>query len=167
MRCDEVVRELAAPTADRDRAELADHLAGCSACAEWARRAEGLDRLWEATRPVEPSPEAWDAVWANVAQAIPCPAPVRSEDPPMVGAVPSRNGSGPKVPAHPAPVPLPAPAPRSRGRGWQFAAVGLVGLAQAAAVLVALGLAWRTPNRPAGAPRPSAESVPVAIRSDR
>src|SRR5262245_38463528 len=149
MRCDEVIRELAAPTADRDRAELADHLAGCMACAEWSRRAEGLDRLWEETRPAEPSPEAWDAVWAHIAQALPCPVPARPEDSMMVGAAPSRNGSGPRVLVHPAPEPMPAPAPRSRGRGRRFAAVGLVGLAQAAAVLVALGLAWRTPNGPA------------------
>ena len=79
MRCDEVVRELAAPTADRDRAAMADHLAGCPACAEWARRAEALDRLWDATRPAEPSPEAWDAVWANIARALPCPASARIE----------------------------------------------------------------------------------------
>ena len=71
MRCDEVVRELAAPTVDRDRAAMAEHLAACPACAGWARRAEQLDRLWDATRPAEPSPEAWDAVWANIVQALP------------------------------------------------------------------------------------------------
>lgn len=177
MRCDEVIRELAAPAADRDRADLADHLAGCPACAEWARRAEGLDTLWEATRPAEPSPAAWDAVWANIAQALPSSSSVRHEDPPMVGAAPSRNGSGPKILVHPGPVPVstPAPAPaspgpRTRGRGWRFAAVGLVGLAQAAAILIALGLAWQP--HPVGAPKApdiaqNTPRAPAAIRSDR
>ena len=57
MRCDEVVRELAAPTGNRDREAMAEHLAACSACAEWARRAGDLDRLWGATRPAEPTSE--------------------------------------------------------------------------------------------------------------
>ena len=174
MRCDEVVRELAAPTADRDPAAMADHLAGCPACAEWARRAEALDRLWDATRPAEPSPEAWDAVWAHIAQALPCPASARIEDPPAIGVTPSRNGSGPKVVVHPA-APVTAPAgPRTRDRAWRFAAVALVGLAQAAAILVALGLAWRTQNRPDGprnTPIPLVENAPpatpVAIRSEK
>jgi hypothetical protein len=173
MRCDEVVRELAAPTADRDRAAVAEHLAGCSACADWARRAEGLDRLWGATRPAEPSPEAWDAVWANIAQALPSLAPARPEDPPAIGVTPSRNGSGPKVLVHPAPAPAPAD-PRTRGRAWRFGAVAAVGLAQAAAILVALGLAWQTqprPDRPRNGPplvdAHSLRSVPVAIRSEK
>jgi hypothetical protein len=177
MRCDEVVRELAAPTADRDRAAMAGHLAGCSACAEWARRAEGLDRLWEATRPAEPSPEAWDAVWANIAQALPRPASARPEDPPATGVAPSRNGSGPKFLVHAGPEPAPASVPtgpRTRGRAFQLAAVALVGLAQAAAILVALGLAWRTQPHPVGTRKPpvivpdrTLPAVPVAIRSEK
>jgi hypothetical protein len=153
MRCDEVVRELSAPTADRDRAALAEHLAGCPACAGWARRAEGLDRLWEATRPVEPTPEAWDAVWAKIAATLPCPVAVHGdrEDAPVLDPSPSRNGTGPRVLVHPAPDPDPT-GPRPRVRSWRLAAVALVGLAQAAAILVALGLAWRPPDRPAGPP---------------
>ena len=74
MRCDEVIRELAVPTDDRDGTALAEHLAGCPSCVAWARRAALLDRLWEATRPPEPSPEAWDSVWANINQALQSPA---------------------------------------------------------------------------------------------
>ncbi len=158
MRCDEVVRELAAPTADRDREAMTRHLAACPACAEWARRGECLDRIWEATRPAEPSPEAWDAVWAQIAPSLPCPAAARPEGAPAAGVAPSRNGSGPRIFAHPAPAPLsepaPAPAPiggRTGGRPWRaVAAMAVVGLAQAAAILVALGLAWQTDPRPGG-----------------
>jgi hypothetical protein len=176
MRCDEVVRELAAPTANRDREAMAEHLSSCSSCAEWARRAEQLDRLWEATRPAELSPEVWDAVWAQIAPSLPCPATARHEDAPMAGATPSRNGSGPRIFAHPAPAPASAPAPvgtRSRGRPWRLvSAVALVGLAQAAAILVALGLAWQShPLRPGpgrnGGPviaGPPAPAAPVPVR---
>jgi hypothetical protein len=145
MRCDEVVRELAAPTDGRDREAIAEHLAACSACAEWARRGELLDRLWETTRPAEPSSEAWDAVWARIAPSLAGPATARPEDAPPVGATPSRNGSGPRIFAHPAPAPPPVSAPaaagtRSRGRPWRLvSAVALVGLAQAAAILVVPG----------------------------
>jgi hypothetical protein len=172
MRCDEVVRELAAPTGNRDREAMAEHLATCSACAEWSRRAENLDRLWGATRPAEPSPEVWDAVWVRIASSLPCPATNRHEDAPMAGANPSRNGSGPRIFAHPAPEPAPAPAPvgtRSRGRPWRLvSAVALVGLAQAAAILVALGLAWQThPPRPGpgGNGRPDIVRHPVPVRA--
>jgi hypothetical protein len=172
MRCDEVVRELAAPTENRDREAMAEHLSACSSCAEWARRAEDLDRLWGATRPAEPSPETWDAVWAQIAPSLPYPATARHEDAPRGGATPSRNGSGPRIFAHPALEPAPAPVgTRSRGRPWRLvSAVALVGLAQAAAILVALGLAWQShppgPRRNGGpdiAGNP-AQAAPVPVR---
>jgi hypothetical protein len=170
MRCDEVVRELSAPTADRDRAAMAEHLAGCSACAEWARRVQGLDRLWDATRPAEPSPEAWDAVWANIAQALPGAVVVHraGEDSPAPDFSPSRNGSGPKLLMHPAPAPAPAPAgSRPRGRSWRLTAVVLVGLAQAAAILVALGLAWQPFGHRNGPPEagPPTDSIAPGVPS--
>ena len=56
MRCDEVIRELAVPTDDRDSAALAEHLASCPSCAGWAKRDAQFDRLWEATRPTNPRP---------------------------------------------------------------------------------------------------------------
>ena len=55
MHCDKVIRELAVPTDDRDSAVLAEHLANCPSCAGWAKKDAQFDRLWDATRPVEPS----------------------------------------------------------------------------------------------------------------
>ncbi len=185
MRCEEVVSELAAPTPDRDRAAMAEHLAGCSACAEWARRADRLDQLWEATRPSEPAPEAWDSVWANIAGALPCPTAGREDVVATAcGPRPSLNGSGVKVLAHTATAPAPAPSgagPRPRARSWRLAAVALVGLAQAAAILVALGLALQAPPHSqapptdqtaiAGNPEPAAPSPirvakPVTVKEE-
>ena len=70
MRCVDVIRELAAPTDTRDAADLADHLSRCSSCANLARQAAQLDRLWDATRPAEPSPEVWDNLWSQVAHSL-------------------------------------------------------------------------------------------------
>src|SRR5437588_12667328 len=100
MRCDEVIRELAAPTEDRDRTAVAEHLAGCKACADWARRAAQLDQLWEATCPPEPAPQAWDSVWSNITRAL--DSSVTAEIAARTTPQPSRNGNGssPKVIAH-------------------------------------------------------------------
>lgn len=150
MRCDEVILELAAPTADHDPAAMAEHLAGCEACAEWARRAEQLDRLWDATRPVEPSPAAWNAVWSNIAENL-AERETRPAQAPMA-------------------LPIATPARRPRPGRW-IAAVALVGLAQAAAVLVALGLAWQTSSKAPEARlanlNRSTPTAPAAIRSER
>ena len=70
MHCDEVIRELAVPTDDRDSAALAEHLASCPSCADWAKRDAQFDRLWDATRPTEPSPQVWDTVWAHIASSL-------------------------------------------------------------------------------------------------
>ena len=70
MRCVDVIRELAAPTDTRDAVGLTDHLSRCSSCANWARQAEQLDRLWDLTRPSEPSPEVWDSLWSQVAHSL-------------------------------------------------------------------------------------------------
>ena len=70
MHCDEVIRELAVPTDDRDSAAVSEHLASCPSCAGWADACRQLDRLWDATRPTEPSPEVWDTVWAQVASSL-------------------------------------------------------------------------------------------------
>jgi hypothetical protein len=184
MRCEEVVSELAAPTPDRDRAAMADHLGGCSACAEWARRADRLDQLWEATRPTEPAPEAWDSVWANIAGALPCPATAHREDVVATGPRPSLNARGVKVLIPTAPHLAPSTSgagPRRRTRPWRLAAVALVGLAQAAAILVALGLALQAPphsqapptdqtaiadNPEPAAPSPIRVAKPVTVKEE-
>src|SRR5438046_10702231 len=70
MRCDAVIRELAVPTDERDSTALAEHVAKCPACAAWAKRSAGLDRLWEATRPPEPSAEVWDVLWSRLARSL-------------------------------------------------------------------------------------------------
>ena len=140
MRCNEVVRELAVPTGDLDASGLAEHLARCPRCASWAEHAARLDRLWEATRPAEPSGGNWESTWAGVSRAIdrastPDPAPLR--------LVPSRP--------------------------WRRSTLAAFGLAQAAAILVAVGVF----SRPGG-PEAPAELVrvdipygrPVLIRCD-
>lgn len=74
MRCLDVTRELAAPTGQIDAADLDRHLAACPRCAAWARQAERLDRVWETTRPAEPSPAAFQAAWSRVREALDAPA---------------------------------------------------------------------------------------------
>ncbi|MHB1560985.1 MAG: hypothetical protein ACYC61_26320 [Isosphaeraceae bacterium] len=179
MRCEEVERELAAPTTGCDRAAMADHLAVCPSCAAWAQDAERLDRLWEATRPAEPSAEAWDTVWSGISAALDRPgvtpgvgaaAGATSRPQPVRVLAPGEPG---EVRAHP------RHRPRTAAPRWSLGAVALVGLAQAAAILVAFGLAWQPapqPNGPdavAGADAGSAPKVaanpgaPTPIRADR
>jgi hypothetical protein len=145
MQCDKVIKELATPTDDRDSTALAEHIAGCPACAGWANRAAQLDRLWEATRPVEPTPEVWDAVWARIGTSLDLmtATEVGSSFTPQTAA--STNGS-------PAVVELPPKGPRHspRSHSWRLARISLVGLAQAAAILFAVGLSLhqsRSPQR--------------------
>ena len=138
MQCDQVIKELATPTDHRDSTALAGHIAGCPACAGWANRAVQLDRLWEATRPPEPTPEVWDAVWARMAASL---DPSTSTE--LESSIPTRTAS---LNGSPTVVKLPPKgarhSPRSRSRPWRLAAISLVGLAQAAAILLAVGLAW-------------------------
>ena len=140
MHCDEVIRELAVPTDDRDSAALAEHLANCPSCAVWAKRDAQFDRLWDATRPMEPSPQVWDTVWSHIASSLDSatPAEFKAFDrfcraPEWIGVTAETCRSDwPRLP---------------RARSWNWAAIGLIGLAQAAAVLLAVGLAWRISTR--------------------
>ena len=155
MRCDEVIRKLGLPSDGRADRALAEHLAECKDCAGWAERAVKLDRLWDATRPAEPCPEAWDQVWSSVSARL-------DEAEATVSRI---EGKSYRVSAH--------------ARPWRgFAVVGVIGLAQAAAILLAMSLSWTGPARkapslaPAG-PEPVVESVVdvpegqvVYIRSD-
>jgi hypothetical protein len=138
MRCEDVIRELAAPTGEPDQAAMAQHLASCSACSGWARRAAQLDALWDATRPPEPASEAWDSVWASIARELDAPATVAGVA--AATARPSRNGHSSKVVVHPAPA-----HPAAHRRPWRLTAIAVLGLGQAAAILIALGLVGRSP----------------------
>jgi hypothetical protein len=143
MRCDEVIRELAVLTDERDSTLLAEHLACCPPCAAWAERAAGLDRLWAATRPQEPSSEVWDALWARLTPSLDASMPHELHA--FAPSVPSQNGSSANGKTH---FPRPLPSPRTHRRRW--VAIGLIGIAQAAAVLLAVGLSWHSlvPTQP-------------------
>jgi hypothetical protein len=137
MQCNEVIRELAAPSDDRDSAALAEHLAGCAACSEWAHRASQLDLLWKAARPPDPTSQTWKAVWACIVDSLDSSTPAHVEH--SEAPATSRNGSTPKL----APSSI-HPFATPRRRPWLFAAVASFGLAQAAAVLLVVGLAWQS-----------------------
>lgn len=140
MQCDEVIRELAVPTDDRDSIALAEHLANCPLCAEWAKRDAEFDRLWDATRPVEPSSQAWDAAWSHIASSLDSSTPVDFKA--FTSSTAPLNGS---VAAVETPYGLPSNSAGSRA--WNWAAIGLIGLAQAAAILIAVGWTWRISSR--------------------
>jgi hypothetical protein len=134
MRCEDVIRELAVPTDGRDDLAISRHLASCEACARRTEQAARLDRLWEATRPAEPSARAWDRLWSSVTAELDRPS-----RPTLDGRRSVRAGAlaSPALPAAP-----------GRRRFWRgLAAVGIVGLAQAAALLIAVGVAWREDTR--------------------
>jgi hypothetical protein len=69
MRCIGVIHELETRRGGTTPGGLAEHLAGCPRCAARAEQMARLDRLWEATRPVEPPPAVWEAVWAKISAA--------------------------------------------------------------------------------------------------
>ncbi len=163
MQCNEVIRELAAPSDDRNPAALAEHLAGCAACSDWAKRASQLDRLWDLTRPPDPTPQAWDAVWARIVETVDSSTLTRVEHLEAPAAL--RNGSTPRLEPS-----IAQPSRTSRSRPWSFAAVASFGLVQAAAVLLAVGLAWRSfplsqNTRIAGNPGPTL-SAPTSSAVD-
>jgi len=116
MRCDDVTRELAAPSGRLDPSALAAHLAACPACAGAAR----LTRLWAASRPAPP-PGTFASAWAGIERAAdhaarPAMAPAR----PRTGRLVIRwvevaVAAGLLVAAlawHPSATPGPGPGPR-------------------------------------------------------
>ncbi len=131
MRCNEVVRDLAVPTGDLDASGLAEHLARCPRCASWAEDAARLDRLWEATRPAEPAGGNWESTWAGVSRAL-----------------------------DRASTPDSAPLRLVASRSWRRSTLVAFGLAQAAAILIAVGVFSRPDGDGPGAP---AELVKVDI----
>jgi hypothetical protein len=145
MRCDEVMRELNLPSDDRDNRALAHHLAECKACARWSEHAARFNRLWDATRPVDPPTESWDRLWSSVTARLDHSGPVTTPD-----SRPDNSFAAVGAAAlfqHASPI----------TRSWRgLAAIGLVGLAQAAALLLAVNLYWNTSNKNVQPPRFSA-----------
>jgi len=79
MRCDEVKQELSRSLGASTRQGLADHLSACPACESWAAQIARQNEIWDATRPEEPSAQAFDALWERVTvlAAEPRPATLR------------------------------------------------------------------------------------------
>lgn len=98
-----------------------------------------LDALWEATRPAEPSAQAWDRVWESVAGEL---DRISSTTTSGRSDVIRREG----VFFHQ------ASQVSSRRPLAVAAAAATVMLAQAAAILLAVGLSWRGADPEAGAP---------------
>jgi hypothetical protein len=141
MRCDEVMRELNLPSDDRDDRALAHHLAECKACARWAQHAARFNRLWDATRPVDPPTESWDRLWSSVTARLAHSGPVTTAHSRLHNPFATVGGAAPQ---HASPV----------ARSWRgLAAMGLVGLAQAAALLLAVSLFWNTADKNVQPPR--------------
>lgn len=134
-RCDEVTRALAAP-GELSPDVVAEHLAACPRCAAWSERDAALTRLWDATRPADPGPAAWDAVWARVAD---------------------RLDAAPEAETRPVPDVVPLP---SRFRLGVYAFIA----AQAAAILVALTLGVSR-YRPSGGPLPGSSDPGLLARA--
>ncbi len=140
MRCEEVTRELAAPSDCRDDQALANHLGHCKKCADWADRAAKLDRLWDVTRPADPGSEAWGTLWTSVNEALDSSGPNKAHRPWRARGSERVSGDSPHQSSRDA-------------RFWRgLAMVGTIVLAQAAAILLAISLAWHSPTEPAGVP---------------
>jgi hypothetical protein len=69
MSCEEISRELVVPTGAYEPKALDEHVSACPSCADWLDRSRQFDRLWEASRPVEPSYSTWGRLWAKVTEA--------------------------------------------------------------------------------------------------
>jgi hypothetical protein len=136
MRCDELMRRLDGQSG-RDAGALADHLAVCQECASKVQQAPCWQWLWEATRPCEPTAETWDGLWGSVTARLDQPDLAQRDRPWSRGAT-----------AGDAARRLGRARLADRG-GSRRALLAVMILAQAAAVLLALG--WHFHGRP-GAP---------------
>jgi hypothetical protein len=149
MRPDEEYREREpmAPGGEVDPATLAEHVASCPACGAWSDASVRLDRLWEATRPAEPGPDAWARLWSEV----------------VAGRAPDRDAAiePEPEPATLRPAPLAAGRPRRR---WLAPALAAAFVAQAAAVFLAAWVLFRD-ARPDGAPPIAADAIAAAPQS--
>lgn len=135
MNCDAVIRELAVPTDDRDPVALAEHLANCSSCASWVKKDAEFRHLWDATCPVDPPPQIWDTMWSQLASSLDSATPAGSKAY-MPSTLPLNGSLSPletQFGLSPASTP-------SRSRNWVV--IGLIGVAQAAAVLLTVAWSW-------------------------
>jgi hypothetical protein len=136
MHCDEVIRELAVPTDERDSAVLAEHLASCHQCSAWATRDAEFEYLWNATRSGEPSGQAWDTVWSHITSSLDCTTSAEVKE--------YRVPNAPlNVPSPLVETPIRSFSRSSRSRSWKRSAIAVIGIAQAAGVLIAVGITWR------------------------
>ncbi len=146
MRCSEVIQELITSQGGRDDAVVA-HLTTCASCRRFADDSELLDRVWTQTRPVSPSLDSWAQVWDGIQ---------------------SRLASGIES-HHPTVLAMPATHKASS----RFRRLGLLALAQAAAVLFVVQIGWHFipgPGRDAaqktqlaGVSQPRSEASPIEI----
>jgi hypothetical protein len=136
MRCVDVIRELASPTDTRNTVDLAEHLNRCPSCANCAKQATQFDRLWDTTRPAEPSPDVWENLWSQVARSLENSTLQEGSSPsPPV----SWNYSPDTSVAEPkAKLTLHSLTPSFRSRIWP--SIGMVSVVRAAAVLLVAGL---------------------------
>jgi hypothetical protein len=140
MHCDEVIRELAVPTDERDSAALAEHLASCHQCSVWATRDAEFEYLWNATRSGEPSGQDWDTVWSHIASSLDSTTSAETKEYRVPNA--PLNGPAPLVE-----TPIRSFSRSSRSRSWKRSAIVVIGVAQAAGVLLAVGITWRMSTR--------------------
>ncbi len=137
MRCVDVIQELVTPSDMRDAAAfLADHLTHCSSCAAFADHSAQLDRLWEVTRPGEPTPEVWDNMWSQLSHSLERSASQEVASPPAF-----RNGSANASVLNFA-VESPEPSPARTFRSRLPTGIGVVGLSRVAAAFLVAGLTW-------------------------
>jgi hypothetical protein len=138
MRCAEVIRELAVPSDERYASALANHLSSCQACAAWAQHATRLEGIWKATKPQDPGAATWDAMWVEIANSLDT-LPSLHEIDASEHAI-SVSDAGATRRSDMAPV---QGVRKARVGGRSLVAIALIGLAQAAAILVAVGLGWQ------------------------
>ncbi len=153
MRCDDVIRELTDPVGSRDDDALTGHLAHCGRCSAEAARIRRFERLWESTRPAVPSDETWERAWARIQSEL------------------DRRDAGTgkphlKVGQHAVIDSRPAGHSRSSSRWHSIAVIGILGMAQAAALLLAIGLTWRNPvSDPHSVANPPGTAVARAVET--
>jgi len=136
-RCDDVTRELSAPTGRLDAEALDRHLAACVACADFARRSARLDDLWAESRPAVPA-DAFGALWAAV----------------------EREAAVAVADDRPRPKLLAMPAGQAPGRWRRQAIVGLLMAQAAAAAVIFLTMAVQPEAPDAEGSGPAVAEVP-------